>query len=76
MFGVFAFTDSEDAESLAVGISPEWNLDGLTLSKFQAYGDGPYDLIRLTSGSEIPVYGTKNPLVHKFGNLSAPNRVN
>ena len=73
IFGALAFKDKKESESFAVSFSPTGIINGMTQSTVQAHGDAPYGLIKLVPGSDIQIYGTKNPLVHNLGNTSTQN---
>ena len=70
LIGVLAFWGDSEPQSFSVNFSEDGIVEGISWRTVQAFGDEEYDLIRLTPGSDIPSYGTNNPMVHDPGQLS------
>ena len=69
--GALAFSDSQAPPSFSVNFSQDGFVEGLSWRRIQTFGKARYDLVTLTPGSDIPIYGTKNPMVRS---LSQPSR--
>ena len=62
LIGVIAFLGDSEPESLSVSFSEEGQANGIGWRRVQAFGEAPYHLIKGMPGTEIPSYGTNNPM--------------
>lgn len=69
LFGVLALPRYPAPPSFSVNFSSKGMVEGISWRTVQAYSDARYDLIKFTPGTEIPIYGTLNPMVHNRGKL-------
>ena len=70
LIGGLAFLGDSEPQSFSVNFSEDGIVKGISWRTVQAFGDEQYDLIRLKPGSDLPSYGTNNPMVHDLGQLS------
>ena len=76
LIGGLAFLGDSERQSFSVSFSEEGKVDGLGWRRVQAFGEAPYGLIRFMPGTDIPSYGTNNPMApspHKFSGSSQIN---
>ena len=66
LIGAYAFRDSPQPQSFSFNFSQEGIVEGISWRTVQAFGEESYDLIRLKPGSDIPSFGSQNPLVHNL----------
>lgn len=76
LIGGFAFLGDSEPQSFSVNFSEDGKVEGLGWRPVQAFGDVQYDLIRIMPGTEIPSYGTNNPMAQDPGKLSDSSPVN
>ena len=69
-FGALAFSRPQKPPSFSVNFSQDGFVEGLSWRTIQPFGKARYDLIKLNPGSNIPIYGTKNPMVRSLGQSS------
>ena len=62
-FGALAFSRPQKPQSFSVNFSQDGFVEGLSWRTIQPFGKARYDLIKLNPGSQIPIYGTNNPMV-------------
>ena len=70
-FGALAFSRLQQPESFSVNFTQDGFVEGLSWRTIQPFGKARYDLIKLTPGSHIPIYGSKNPLVRNRSQSSS-----
>ena len=62
LIGVIAFLGDSEPQSFSVNFSEDGIVKGISWRTVQALGEEPYNLIRFPPGSDIPSYGTNNPM--------------